>query len=325
MRTQDLTKGLDLDSLVGPWKLSLEARNLSDQTVYIYGRGLDVFRSYLKEAGVSTAVDAITREHIEAAFVWMQTPNETRPAYSDHTVATFYDGIASFWRWATAEGEVDRNPMGNVTKPIIPDARISFPTDEEMGRLVKSVPNDFAGRRDVAIVRLFASTGLRLSELTNLPWDAEAGEVPEMILTRDESKVWVVGKGRKPRPVSLGSNASMAMDKYLRARREHPNRDLPWLWISDKGRMTTSGIRQMLNRRSRKLDLDIGPHQLRHYYVNSALAGDIENGVPPRTAEEVAKSLGHTSTKMIYKTYGALLAQERSMEVNRRWNPGDRF
>jgi integrase len=328
MPSTDMGQGLQLDSLVDSWKLSLEARNLSTATTYIYGRGLDVFRTYLAEAGLSGAVGAIRREHIEAALVWMGQPTAERPPYSDHTIGTFYDGVASFWKWATAEGEVERNPMANMTKPIIPETPVDFPTAAELRRMLKPMEGgrrSFADRRDAAIIRLFTSTGLRLSELANIRWDVQAGESPDLVIDAKRGEVSVMGKGRKPRTVSFGVKAAQALDAYRRARSEHPNAELPWFWISDKGRMTTSGIRQMLGRRGKAVGVDVGPHTLRHYFIHEQLRGDPEAGIQPKPPETVARLLGHSSTKMIQRTYGASLAMERANEANRYDNPGDRL
>jgi site-specific recombinase XerD len=314
----DLSTGLEIGTLVPSWRRSLEARNLSSQTTYIYGRGLDVFLEYLAASGAPSTVGAIRREHIEAALVWMGTATDERPAYSDGSIATFYDGIASFWRWAVAENETDTDPMKNITKPLTPERSIEFPSQAELKRVLEGIKGqDFTARRDRAIVRLFVSSGLRLAELTNLkPSDVD----------HDAHQVSVMGKGRKPRIVSFGSKAGEALDRYERARADHPNADIPWYWISSKGRMTTSGVRQMLKRRGTAAGIpDLHPHQLRHYFAHEYLVGDLDNGIMPGTPEDLRRILGHTSTKMVDKVYGAFMAEQRANAINRRQNVGDRL
>jgi len=316
----DLSTGLDIRALAPSWRLSLEARNLSDQTVYIYGRGLDVFLDYLADSGAPSTVGAIRREHIEACLVWMGRETDARPAYSDSSIATFYDGIASFFRWAVAEGETDTDPMKNITKPMAPERRIEFPTPAQLRAVLDGIKgDDLEARRDRAIIRMFASTGLRLAELTNMRDE-------DVVIDGKRGEVKVLGKGRKPRTVSFGAKTATALDRYLRVRRVHPNSEIPWFWISSKGRMTTSGIRQMIKRRGAAAGMPgLHPHQLRHFFAHEYLSGDEANGILPGAPEDLRHLLGHSSTKMIQKTYGAAKAEDRANAMNRRLSPGERL
>lgn len=124
--------------------------------------------------------------------------------------------------------------------------------------------------------------------------------------------------------MSFGPKMAKALDVYLRARRGHPNSGLPWMWISDKGRFTASGIRQMLVRRGRAVGVDISPHNLRHAFAHGFLVGDIDAGIMPSSPEDLARLLGHTSTKLIFHTYGAWLTQDRANAANRRLSPAER-
>jgi hypothetical protein len=59
----------------------------------------------------------------------------------------------------------------------------------------------------------------------------------------------VLGKGRRERALPLGRKASLALDRYLRARVRHKDADLPWLWLGCHGRLTEWGLVHMLRRR----------------------------------------------------------------------------
>ena len=128
--------------------------------------------------------------------------------------------------------------------------------------------------RDVALVRVFADTGCRFSEVSNLRlWYAdERGKRLEGDLDLDDHQViHVLGKGRRPRAVPIGNKTSRALDRYLRARARHPDSEVSWLWLSRKGRFTESGIAQAIRRRGEEAGLGDGlhPHLFRHTAAHS--------------------------------------------------------
>jgi site-specific recombinase XerD len=105
----------------------------------------------------------------------------------------------------------------------------------------------FDDLRDAAILRIFYSTGIRLAELANLRLTPDEPETNDPDL--DQQVLRVLGKGGRMRLVDMGAKTTHALDRYLMARRHHPDAHLPWLWLSRKGRFTESGIGQMVSRR----------------------------------------------------------------------------
>ena len=111
-------------------------------------------------------------------------------------------------------------------------------------------------RRDAAILRVLYDCGVRLAEVTGLgvndiDWDRHVIEV--------------VGKGSRPRAVPFGTKTSRALDRYLSAREVHPQTGSPALWLGAKGRLTDSGIAQMIRRRCRDAGVPhLHAHQFRH-------------------------------------------------------------
>jgi site-specific recombinase XerC len=106
--------------------------------------------------------------------------------------------------------------------------------------LVSCRGSDFEDRRNYAIIYTLLDAG-RLSELTGLRVEDDVD-----LKTRTLS---VLGKGRKPRIVGIGAQATQALDRYIRIRRSHPQAHRPELWIGKKGKLTGSGVRQILERR----------------------------------------------------------------------------
>jgi site-specific recombinase XerD len=70
------------------------------------------------------------------------------------------------------------------------------------------------------------------------------------------------------RALPFGRRTAQALDRYLHIRARHPRADLEWLWIGKFGRITESGIAQVLRRRGRQAGLEgLHPHQLRHTFA----------------------------------------------------------
>jgi integrase/recombinase XerC len=99
----------------------------------------------------------------------------------------------------------------------------------------------FASLRDKALIRLYANTGARLSEVGNL-------QVADLDLKTEA--VHFHGKGAKDRRVRFGPKTARALSKYLRAQDKHRGSTLPNLWLADRGAapLTPNGIKIRLKR-----------------------------------------------------------------------------
>src|SRR4029453_4025506 len=76
----------------------------------------------------------------------------------------------------------------------------------------------------------------------------------------------------RERALPFGRKSAVALDRYLRARLRHKDAALPWLWLGLQGRLTDSGLLQMLRRRGAEAGLPgLYPHQLRHTFAHEWL------------------------------------------------------
>ena len=106
----------------------------------------------------------------------------------------------------------------------------------------------FAQRRDAALIAVFRATGIRLSELAGIRYDAEGPGRSDVDLWHRE--ITVQGKGRKTRTVKISFDAARSLDRYLRVRARHAQAYRPQLWlgVDNRGPMTASGIYQVVRR-----------------------------------------------------------------------------
>ena len=133
---------------------------------------------------------------------------------------------------------------------------------------------------DGSIIRLFVASGARLAEISNLRWTP--GEPTTNDVDLDSLLIRVVGKGNRERPIWVGAKAAKALDRYIYDHRsKHRMADAPWLWLGPRGRLTASGIAQLVRTRGDPLverieeERDVFAAQLGN------LAAAIRDGRPP--------------------------------------------
>jgi site-specific recombinase XerD len=302
----------DLADNAASFHRHIRAENLSPQTVTTYMQSVSRLSEYLEAAGMPTDVANIRREHLESFL------EDLLRRFTPATARNRYSGLRAFFKWLADEGEIRESPMSRMRQPKQPERLAPVLPEAQVKRLLGAVREGsreatFADRRDAAILRLFLATGARLSELSDLRYDRdrpEANDVGDRVI-RIRS-----GKGRRERLSDVGLKGDRALDRYLRARNRHPHAALPWLWLGPKGRLTATGIAQMIRRRGREAGIpNLHPHLLRHQAAHGYFAANY-------TESDVMQLMGWRSRDML-RRYAAGAAQERALAAARRFNPAD--
>jgi site-specific recombinase XerD len=236
----------------------LRAANRSPRTVQTYLEAVTQLTRYLETAGIPREPAALRREHLEAFMTDILARH--KPA----TASNRFRALQQFFRYLVDEGEVDRSPMDRMAPPQVPEQPVPILSEDDLRKLLADCAGkEFEDRRDDAVIRLLADTGMRRGELLGM-------RLADVDL--DQQVAFVLGKGRRERACPFGGKTALPVDRYLRLRRRHPHADEPWLWIQRRGRLNESGLATMLQRRGERAGLGrIHPNQLRHTLAHAWL------------------------------------------------------
>jgi site-specific recombinase XerD len=253
---------------------------------------------YLALSGLPTDVNEIRKPHIES---YIASILENR---SSATARLRYASLQQFFKWLTAEDEIDENPMARTEPPTVVEKPIPVLNVDEIRALLKAgrSSNPFESSRDEAIIRMFLDTGVRLGEMTGLKMSDVDLKLQVAV---------VMGKGSRFRTVPFDVGTAGALDRYRRRRLRHKYAASGSLWLGARGPLSASGITQIIRRRSADAGLPrIHPHQFRHTFAHRWLSMGGNEGDLQRIA-------GWSSPQMLAR-YGASAAEERAQEAHRR-------
>jgi len=258
-------------------------RGLSTRTLAAYRRDLDMLLQFLDAEDIDQPRQ-ITQHHIRAFIA-----QKHRQGLGGKSLQRLLSAIRSLFRWMLREGLAEHNPATPVRAPKSPRHLPATLDADSIGQLLEIPCDTTLAIRDKAIMELFYSSGLRLSELASLRWEQ---------LDLGSGMVTVTGKGNRTRMVPVGRMASEALLAWRKARGEFASFEQPNVFVSQRGtpiatRTIQARIRYWAKRQG--IPQNIYPHLLRHSFASHMLesSGDL------RAVQEL---LGHAdiSTTQIY-------------------------
>lgn len=219
---------------------------------------------------VKTGFRKITTEEIREYLSNYQKRNNC----SNATIDNVRRNISSIFSWLEEEDYILKSPMKRIHK--IKTKTVVKNTISDEG--IEKLRDNCKEKRDLAIIDLLYSTGIRVGELVNLNIDDIDLEGRECV---------VYGKGDKERKVYFDAKAKIHLKEYIDARTDH-NEALFVTLDAPYDRLKISGVEIRLRKLGRELELDrIYPHKFRRTMATRA----IDKGMP---IEQVQKILGHS-------------------------------
>jgi integrase/recombinase XerC len=278
---------------VAEYLLHLEKeKGSSPHTVKAYRRDLEAFVEFCdRHYGGTWSWTTVDRLGLRGFLGELQ-----RRGLAKRTAARSLSAVRSFYRYLQVHHDVP-NAVARAAKVPRIDKRLPTYLDREQTERLfswaesRAAGDEYKPTRDLAILELFYSTGIRLSELSGMNLD-------DLDLLSDQAKVR--GKGRKERIVPVGSRAVLALRRYLNVReavRPRTTADRRAVFLSTRGRrLAPREVQRVVHRMFDAVGGDdLRVHSLRHTFATHML----DAGADLRAVQEL---LGHASlsTTQIY-------------------------
>ncbi len=258
-----------------------QVKNLSENTTKSYERDLKKLYLFLEKLNVTNYSEI--KEEICSAWIGDLYSQNNKPK----SIQRHLSSAKGFFRFLKKNNLIGSSPFELVTAPKSSNTLPDVLSPEDVEQLLNFKPSNTIEIRDMAIVELMYSSGLRVSETVNI----NISDFEENM-----SFLRVIGKGSKTRLVPMGRFAINAINNWLNEREKISNNS-DALFLNSKGsRLSVRSIQLRLKKMAIKQGLPpVHPHMLRHSFATHMLesSGDL------RTIQEL---LGHSSlsTTQIY-------------------------
>lgn len=261
----------------------LSERRVSKHTLSNYQRDIRRLIEYCDQQAYSDW-DRITDVHLR-----QHISQRHRRGMSGKSLQRELSAIRTLYRYLMSTGYVKQNPAKLVQAPKTTRNLPETLDIEKVTCLLEFDATTDLEKRDRAILELFYSTGIRLSELIGLNLSD---------IDKHEKIIEVTGKGNKTRRVPVGGYAITAIDKWMEVRAKLANSDENAIFVSQRGcRLSPRSVQQRIKFWQQKQGIDVRtyPHLLRHSFASHIL----ESSQDLRAVQEL---LGHAniSTTQIY-------------------------
>jgi integrase/recombinase XerC len=258
-------------------------RRLSPHTEAAYRRDLDALAAFCDSEKIGG-----WRE-LDNFHVRTFAAREHRDGLGPRSVQRRLSALRSFFNFLIREKAIDANPAADIRAPKAAKRLPKTLDVDQVASLLERRPTDALGKRDLAILELLYSSGLRLAELAGL-------DVTDLDLA--DRTVRVLGKGSKTRILPVGKQAAAALRAWLAERQSLVRNGSGALFVGRNGqRLGTRAIQRRLAQWAAGSDLGVPvhPHLLRHSFATHLLESS-------RDLRGVQELLGHAdiSTTQVY-------------------------
>jgi integrase/recombinase XerD len=281
-------------------------RSLSEPSVEAYVSDVRKLTQYLILSGTPMDPGSLELTTLQAFIRWI-----AELGMSDTSQARIISGLRAFFSYCRTEALIRHDPTELLEAPRLRRKLPEVLSFEEILRMMEAIDHSSQeGTRNRAMVEILYSSGLRVSELTNL---RRSNLFPDIGFLR------VIGKGDKERMVPVGSEAVRKLRIYLeeiRARQQVQRGCEDIVFLNRRGgRLSRVMVFYIIRDLARAAGIrkDISPHTLRHSFATHL----VEGGADLRAVQEM---LGHESitTTEIYTH----LDRSFLMDTLRRYHPG---
>ncbi|MDB0058630.1 tyrosine recombinase XerC [Gammaproteobacteria bacterium] len=256
-------------------------KGLSANTIKSYQRDLMKFSHFSEAANVDN-FDMFTEEICSSWIADLFQQNVSARSIQRHI-----SSAKGFFEYAQKNTLINSSPFELINSPKSPNYLPNVLSPEDVEQLLNFKPKNIQETRDMAIVELIYSSGLRVSEAANVDLNdfEESGNF-----------LRVLGKGSKTRLVPVGRFAQSAIDEWIKERKKISTIDEALFVNLRGGRISTRSIQERIKTLALMQGLPpVNPHMLRHSFATHLLesSGDL------RSIQEL---LGHSSlsTTQIY-------------------------
>ncbi|WP_420631201.1 site-specific tyrosine recombinase/integron integrase [Candidatus Leptofilum sp.] len=264
--------------------------NYSSNTIAAYKNDLGQFVSYLQDHNLNSTGQwqSINSERINAYVEYMK-----EQPYASSSVARKVAAVKSFFNYLHANQIVQENPTTNIDSPKVKKRLPKTLSSEEVERLLQAPANKKSPKnlRDLALLNMLYSTGMRVTEVVSLR--LEDVDLENQVL-------YCPGKDDQVRELPFNEYTKKILENYVEEGRPFlvKDKDETAMFLNHRGQqLTRQGLWLIIKAYAKQAELSVAvtPHTLRHSFA----AHKLNDG---SDLQEVQKLLGHAniSTTQIY-------------------------
>ena len=289
MKTDDLKHQEELDentSMIESFISSKQIEGCSDRTIKYYKEIIDKFNDSFDKS-----IKKITTEEIRS---YLSTYKEMSTCGST-TIDNIRRVLSSFFSWLEDEDYIIKSPIRRIHRIKTPTTVKEVLTDENLEKLRDECENI----RDLSLIELRISTGMRVGELVNLNISN---------LNFEDRSCIVLGKGNKEREVYFDAKTKLHLKEYI-SKRNDTNDALFVSLREPHQRLSISGIELIVRNLGVNTNINkVHPHKFRRTLATMA----IDKGMP---VEQVQKLLGHVK---IETTMHYAMVNQSNVKISHR-------